>query len=65
VVGCTGVDDPVRRWWSKRHGAVGSGEGGRVPAASERGPRCRGGGPCRRELGGTVVVGGTMYGGMP
>jgi hypothetical protein len=49
VVGCTGVDDPVRRWWSQRHGVVGGGERGWVPASSERGPGCRGGGPRRQE----------------
>jgi hypothetical protein len=51
VVGCTGVDDPVRRWWSQRHGVVCGGERGWVPASSEWGPGCRGRGPRRRELG--------------
>jgi hypothetical protein len=42
VIGCTGVDDPVRGRWGQRHGAICVGEGGRVPASSERGPWCRG-----------------------
>jgi hypothetical protein len=50
VVGSTRVDDPVRRRWSQRHGAVGGGERGWVPASSERGPGNHGGGPRRREL---------------
>ena len=39
VIGCTGVDDPVRGWWGQRHGAVGGGEGVGVhpPANGEHG----------------------------
>jgi hypothetical protein len=37
MVGCTGVNDPVRRGWSQRHGVVGGGNGGYVPASSQRG----------------------------
>jgi hypothetical protein len=50
VIGCTGVDDPVRGWWSQRHVAVSGSEGSRVPVSSERGPWCRGRCPCRRKL---------------
>jgi hypothetical protein len=50
VIGGIKVDDPVRRWWGQSHGVVGGGEGGRVPAGSERGPWCRGRWPRRREL---------------
>jgi hypothetical protein len=42
VIGCTGVDDPVRGWWSQRHGVVGGGEGVGVPSSSERGAWCCG-----------------------
>jgi hypothetical protein len=38
VIGGTGVDDPVGRRWGQSHGAIGGGEGGRVPAGTERGP---------------------------
>jgi hypothetical protein len=50
VVGSVGVDDPVRGWWSQHHRAVGDDEISWVPASSERGPRCHGGGPRRQEL---------------
>jgi hypothetical protein len=51
VVGSTGVNHPVEGGWGHRHGAEGSGEGGRVPSSSQRGPRHRGCGPRWRELG--------------
>jgi hypothetical protein len=38
VVGCTGVDNPVRGGWSQRHGAVGGGKGGCVPTSSQGRP---------------------------
>jgi hypothetical protein len=47
VVGGTGVDDPVRGRWSKRHGVVGGGEGIGVLASSQRGPWWCGRGPHR------------------
>jgi hypothetical protein len=50
VIGCTGVDDPVRRRWGQRHGAVCGSEGNRVPTCNERGPWCRGRRSRRREL---------------
>jgi hypothetical protein len=51
VIGCTGVDDPVRGWWSQRHGAIGGSEGVGVPASSGRGPRCCSRCPHRMEQG--------------
>jgi hypothetical protein len=50
VIGCTGVDDLVRRRWGQCHGAVCGGEGSRVPTCNERGPWCRGRRSRRREL---------------
>jgi hypothetical protein len=50
VIGCIGVDDPVRGWWSQLHGVVSGGEGSWVPASNKRGPWCRGRCPRRREL---------------
>jgi hypothetical protein len=50
VVGCTGVDAPIRGGWSQRHGAIGGGKGGCVRASGKRGLGGHGGGPQRREL---------------
>jgi hypothetical protein len=51
VVGGTKVDHPVRGRRGHRHGAESGGEGGVVPASSQRGPRRQGGVPRGQELG--------------
>jgi hypothetical protein len=51
VVRGTRVDHLVEGGWGHRHGVEGGGKGGMVSSSSQRGPRCRGGGPRRRELG--------------
>jgi hypothetical protein len=50
VVGGTKVDHPVGGR-GHRHGAESGGEGGVVPASSQRGPRRQGGVPLGQELG--------------
>jgi hypothetical protein len=50
VVGCTGVDDPVRGGWCQNHGAVGGGKGGYVPTSSQARRGSHGVGPRRHEL---------------
>jgi hypothetical protein len=50
VVGCTGVDDPVKGGWCQHHGAVGGGKGGYVPTSSQARRGSHGVGPRRHEL---------------
>jgi hypothetical protein len=65
VIGCTGVDDPVRGWWSQRHSVVGGGEGVGVLASSGCGTWCCGRCPHRLERRWCWVVGDALYGGTP